>query len=127
MAPGRVTLQSADMRGRGLGWKAERCLTPESCELDLCVADDVGSFWHPADPLAFAKWRVRADVDQIPAHVLIRVSRGRDVLRRSVVWSAVGLGSTAALLGMFWSGQRRFSMKTLSGSGAYSPKASRSA
>ena len=40
---------------------------------------------------------------------------------------AVGLGGTAAVLGMLWGRQRIFSMKTLSGSGAYGAKASRSA
>ncbi|MGH6621615.1 MAG: DUF294 nucleotidyltransferase-like domain-containing protein [Alphaproteobacteria bacterium] len=42
MVTGRVTLQNAAMRGRGVGWKAERCLTPERCEGHLCVADDQG-------------------------------------------------------------------------------------
>ncbi|HYB69304.1 MAG TPA: hypothetical protein VEH80_01465 [Candidatus Bathyarchaeia archaeon] len=125
MAPDRVSLQSRAMRGRGLGWKAERCLMPQSCELNLCIADDDGTFWHPADPLAFAKWRVRAALDEIPPHVLVHVTRGRDLIRRGMVWSAVGLGSAAALLGMVWSGQKVFSMKTLNGSGAYSPKAPR--
>jgi len=118
MAAGRVTLQSAEMRGRGLGWKAEPCVDPRNCDLHLCVADDLGQFWHPADPLAFAKWRVRADVDALPAHVLVKVSRGWEAFRRSVVLSAVGLGGTAAVVGSIWWGrQRRFSMKTLSGSG----------
>ena len=126
MAP-RVTLQSLGMRGRGIGWKAERCAVPETCDLQLCVADDEGAYWHPADPLAFAKWRVRADVDAIPAHVLIKVGLGWETLRRAAVMGAVGLGGTAAVLGMWWGRQRIFSMKTLSGSAAYSPKASRSA
>jgi hypothetical protein len=115
------------MRGRGIGWKAEPCAIPETCDLHLCVADDQGAYWHPADPLAFAKWRVRADLDAIPSHVMVRVGRGWDALRRGVVMGAVGLGGTAAVLGMWWSRQRIFSMKTLSESGAYSPKASRSA
>ena len=71
-------LQSGGMRGRGLGWKAERCVDPGLCELYLCVADDEGGYWHPEDPLAFAKWRVRADLDAIPAHVMVRVQRGSD-------------------------------------------------
>jgi hypothetical protein len=83
MVTGRVTLQNAAMRGRGVGWKAERCRTPERCEGHLCVADDQGGFWHPADPLAFARWRVRANVDSIPAHVTVKVSRG------DMVWSTV--------------------------------------
>jgi hypothetical protein len=117
MVTGRVSLQNAAMRGRGVGWKAERCLTPERCEGHLCVADDQGGFWHPADPLAFARWRVRANVDSIPAHVMVKVSRGWDSCRRDVVWSTVGLGGTAAVLGMLWSRPRLFSMKTLRGSG----------
>lgn len=123
-----TALQSGGMRGRGLGWRAERCADPQSCDLHLCIADDQGSFWHPADPLAFARWRIRADLDTIPAHVVVRMSRGWEALRRGVMLGALGIGGTAALLGgMWWSRQRIFSMKTLSGSGLYSPKASRSA
>lgn len=120
-------LQSTGMRGRRLGWRAERCADPQSCELHLCIADDRGSFWHPADPLAFARWRIRADVDAIPAHVMVRMSRSREALRRSMMLGALGVGGTAAVLGgMWWGRQRHFSMKTLSESGLYSPKASRS-
>jgi len=120
-------LQSTGMRGRRLGWRAERCAEPQSCELHLCIADDRGSFWHPADPLAFARWRIRADVDAIPAHVMVRMSRSREALRRSMMLGALGVGGTAAVLGgMWWGRQRLFSMKTLSESGLYSPKASRS-
>jgi hypothetical protein len=120
-------LQSTGMRGRRLGWRAERCADPQSCELHLCIADDRGSFWHPADPLAFARWRIRADVDAIPAHVMVRMSRSREALRRSMMLGALGVGGTAAVLGgMWWGRQRHFSMKTLSESGVYSPKASRS-
>jgi hypothetical protein len=115
------------MRGRGLGWKAERCVDPGLCELYLCVPDDEGSYWHPEDPLAFAKWRVRADLDAIPAHVMVRVQRGWDALRRGLMVGAGVLGGTAAVAGMWWGGHRIFSMKTLNGSGAYAPKASRSA
>jgi hypothetical protein len=122
----RLTLQSAGMRARGLGWKAEPCWDPEACDLDLCIADDRGVFWHPADPLAFARWRIRADLDAIPAHVLVKVTDGWVGVRRSALWGALGLGGTAAVLGVWWGHQRRFSMKTLSGSGLYSPKASRS-
>ncbi|HKW92913.1 MAG TPA: hypothetical protein VJX92_13515 [Methylomirabilota bacterium] len=110
-----MTLQNVAMRGRGVGWQAERCLTPERCEGHLCVADDQGAFWHPADPLAFAQWRVRADLDRIPAQVRVRVGRGRVARRRDVVWTAVGLGSLAAVLGMLWSRRRLVSMKTLRG------------
>jgi hypothetical protein len=95
-----------------------RCAIPESCELHLCVADDLGGFWHPDDPLAFAKWRIRADLDAIPAHVMVNITRGWDMLRRAAVVGAVGLGGTVAVLGVLWGRQRRFSMKTLSGSGA---------
>ena len=120
-------LQSTGMRGRRLGWRAERCGDPQSCELHLCIADDRGSFWHPADPLAFARWRIRADVDAIPAHVVVRMSRSREALRRSMMLGALGVSGTAAVLdGMWWGRQRLFSMKTLSESGLYSPKASRS-
>jgi hypothetical protein len=123
----RVTLQSLEMRGRGIGWKADRCVDPETCDVHLCVVDDEGGYWHPADPLAFAKWRVRADLDAVPGHVMVKVGRGWHVLRRGAVVGAVGLGGTAAVLGMWWGRQRIFSMKTLSGSGAYGAKASRSA
>jgi hypothetical protein len=120
-------LQSTGMRGRRLGWRAERCGDPQSCELHLCIVDDRGSFWHPADPLAFARWRIRADVDAIPAHVMVRMSRSREALCRSMMLGALGVGGTAAVLGgMWWGRQRHFSMKTLSESGLYSPKASRS-
>jgi hypothetical protein len=117
MVTGRVSLQNAAMRGRGVGWQGERCLTPERCEGHLCVADDGGAFWHPADPLAFAQWRVRANVDCVPAHVMVKVRGGWDAHRRDVVWGAVGLGGIAAVLGMLWGRPRLFSMKTLSGSG----------
>src|SRR5512144_3172980 len=123
----RVTLQSLGMRGRGIGWKAERCAAPETGAPPPRAPAAAGAYWHPADPLAFAKWRVRADVDAIPAHVMVKVGRGWEVLRRGAVMGAVGLGGTAAVLGMWWGRQRIFSMKTLSGSAAYSPKASRSA
>ncbi len=122
----QLMLQNPVMRSRGLGWKAERCLDPRTCEMYLCVADDEGGHWHPEDPLAFAKWRVRADLDAIPAHVMVRVRRGWDVVQRGLMVAAVGLTGVAAVIGMWWGGQRIFSMKTLSGSGAYAPKAARS-
>jgi hypothetical protein len=114
-----LALQSPGMRGRGLGWRAERCADPPSCDLHLCIADHEGSFWHPADPLAFARWRIRADVDAIPAHVTVRVRRGGwEAIRRGVVLGALGVGGTAAVVGgMWWGRQKRFSMKTLNGSG----------
>lgn len=114
-----LALQSIGMRTRGIGWRAERCADPPSCELHLCIADHRGAFWHPADPLTFARWRIRADVDAIPAHVAVRMRGGSwEALRRGVVLGVLGLGGTAAVLGgMWWGRQRRFSMKTLSGSG----------
>lgn len=118
MAPECLTLQNAGVRGRGLGWKAERCTDPESCELHLCVADGRGGFWHPDDPLAFARWRIRADLDSIPAHVAVKVGRAWDAIRRGAVLGAVGLGGTAAVLGVLWGRQRRVSLKALSRSGA---------
>lgn len=122
-----VALQSITMRARGLGWRAEQCADPRSCELHLCIADDRGAFWHPADPLSFARWRIRADLDAIPAHVMVRMGRGWEAMRRAAVLGALGVGGAAAVLGgMWWGRQRLFSMKTLSGSGLYSPKASRS-
>ena len=113
-----LALQSPGMRGRGLGWRAERCVDPQICELHLCVADHQGLYWHPADPLAFARWRIRADLKAMPAHVAVRVSNGRETIRRGMMLSVLGVGGTAAVLGgMWWGRQRRFSMKTLSGSG----------
>jgi hypothetical protein len=114
-----LALQGPGMRSRGLGWRAERCVDPQSCELHLCVADARGGYWHPADPLAFARWRIRADIDAMPAHVTVRLSSGWEALRRGMVLSVLGVGGTAAVLGgMWWGRQRRFSMKTLSGSGS---------
>jgi hypothetical protein len=118
MATECLTLHRGSLRGGGRGWKAERCTIPESCELHLCIADDRGGFWHPDDPMAFAKWRIRADLDAIPTHVMVNLGGGWDMLRRGAVVGAVGLGGVAAVLGVLWGRQRRFSMKTLSGSGA---------
>ncbi len=64
-------IQTAAMRARGLGWKALLCPNPNACEEGLCLEIDSGRRLHPVDPVAFAKWRVRANPDQIPAHVLI--------------------------------------------------------
>src|SRR5882724_8493457 len=96
MAIGCLTRQSAGVRGRGLVWRAERCTSPERCELHLCIADGRGGFWHPDDPLAFARWRIRADLGSIPAHVKVKVSRGWDAIRRGAVLGAVGLGGGGA-------------------------------
>jgi len=112
-----LALQSTGMRRRGLGWRAEHCADPQGCELHLCIADDRGSFWHPADPMAFARWRIRADLDAIPAHVVVRAGRGWEAIRRGMMLGALGVGGTAAVVGgVWWGRQRRFSMKTLSGS-----------
>ncbi len=77
-----MTLQNFEMRSTGVGWKAEACRDPRGCEEGLCVQDAGGHHWHPADPLAFAKWRVRARLADIPAHVLVTTTggRGRDSL-----------------------------------------------
>jgi len=116
MATQCLTLHQAGITQRGIGWRAERCANPETCETHLCVADDRGGFWHPEDPLAFAKWRIRADLAAVPAHVMVRLGGGWDAIRRGAMLGAVGLGGTAAVLGVLWGRQRRFSMKTLSGS-----------
>lgn len=110
----RLMLQSAAMRGRGLGWKADPCVDP-GCETHLCVADDHGSFWHPADPLAFAKWRVRADLDAIPPHVMVKARPSWETVRRGAVWGAVWVGGTAAAVLGLWLGRQ------------YAPKVSRTA
>jgi len=72
----RAALQNARLRARGLGWKAVRCPNPLSCDLDLCVADDQGRQWHPVEPLAFAKWRVRGNLEAIPPEVVVRIGWG---------------------------------------------------
>ena len=62
--------------------------------------------------------QIRADIDAIPTHVVVRVSRGWEAIRRGMMLGAIGVGGTAAVPGSVWWGrQRRFSMKTLSGSG----------
>src|SRR5258705_11911883 len=105
-------LESMGMRGRRLGWRAERCAAPQSCELHLCIADDRGSFWHPADPLAFARWRIRADVDAIPAPVMVPMGRSCEALPRSMMLGALAVGGTAPGLGARCRGrQGLFSMK----------------
>src|SRR5262249_62297498 len=70
-----MALQNAEMHSRGIGWRAQACLGPRSCDDGLCVQDWANRSWHPEDPLAFAKWRVRASLDGIPAHVLVRRRR----------------------------------------------------
>lgn len=71
MTDGVSVIQTAAMRARGLAWRALLCHNPDACEEGLCLEIQSGLRVHPVDPLAFAKWRVRANPDQIPAHVLI--------------------------------------------------------
>ena len=101
--PAARALQSATMRKHGLGWIAEACPDPVACELHLCVADHAGRHWHPVDPLAFAKWRVRALADAMPAHVAVRIAarQGWLTLKRGILLGTVGLGSTAAALALW--------------------------
>jgi len=101
----RAALQNARLRASGLGWKAEPCPDPRICDLDLCVADDRGRQWHPVEPLAFAKWRVRARVDAMPAEVIVRIGPGgwgsvweRARSRRGMMLGALGLGAAAVAL-----------------------------
>ena len=95
-----MALQNFEMRSTGVGWEAEACRDPRGCEEGLCVQDAGGHHWHPADPLAFAKWRVRARLADIPAHVLVTTTRGRTkaVIRRAVVIGAVGVATAAGIL-----------------------------
>ncbi len=74
-----AAIQTFDMWVQGVGWRAEPCPDPDSCDDDLCVAVEVPSprHLHPIDPLAFARWRVRARLDQIPPHVLLKVEGPR--------------------------------------------------
>ncbi len=99
-----MALQNFEMRSTGVGWKAEACRDPRGCEEGLCVQDAGGHHWHPADPLAFAKWRVRARLADIPAHVLVTTTGGRtkavseSFARRMVVIGAVGVATAAGVL-----------------------------
>ena len=99
-----MALQNFEMRSTGVGWKAEACRDPRGCEEGLCVQDAGGHHWHPADPLAFAKWRVRARLADIPAHVLVTTTGGRtkavseSFVRRAVVIGAVGVATAAGIL-----------------------------
>jgi hypothetical protein len=104
-----MALQNQEMRGRGIGWKAEACRDPRSCDDGLCVEDWAKRAWHPEDPLAFAKWRVRASLDDIPSHVLVKkravATVFRDVLLgRAVVVGAVGFATVAGVLAV-WAGR----------------------
>src|SRR5213594_608651 len=98
-----MALQNFEMRSTGVGWKAEACRDPRGCEEGLCVQDAGGHHWHPADPLAFAKWRVRARLADIPAHVLVTPAGSRTAVsaaffRRAAVIGAVGLAAAAGIL-----------------------------
>ncbi len=112
-----MTLQNFEMRSTGVGWKAEACRDPRGCEEGLCVQDAGGHHWHPADPLAFAKWRVRARLADIPAHVLVTTTGGRTkaVIRRAVVIGAVGVATAAGILAVCigWPGRAPLSMLSL--------------
>jgi len=104
-----MALQNQEMRSRGIGWKAEACRDPRSCDDGLCVEDWAKRAWHPAEPLAFAKWRVRASLDDIPPHVLVReraaIGALRDVLLgRAIVVGAVGLATIGGVLAL-WAGR----------------------
>lgn len=98
-----MALQNAQMQSKGIGWKAEACRDPRACEEGLCVRDRNGNAWHPADPLAFAKWRVRARLADIPAHVLVAQMGGESLFGRVLVWGA-GLLTTAFILAV-WIGR----------------------
>jgi hypothetical protein len=106
-----MALLNAAMRDKGVGWKSEVCPHSGMCDEGLCAQDDGGTYWHPADPLAFAKWRVRARVDDIPPHVLVtqvvsRMSAVREPLVRWVaIIGAVGLTATAGIMAV-WIGRR---------------------
>ncbi len=99
-----MVLQNAEMRSKGVGWKAAACPDPGSCEDGLCAQDWGGKRGHPADPLAFAKWRVRARLADIPSHVLVTTA-GRattawrqTLFGRVAVIAAVALATTAGIL-----------------------------
>lgn len=109
-------LQNAAMRGRGFGWKAERCPDAATCELYLCTPDDNGRHWHPDDPLAFAKWRVRGDLDAMPGHVLVRTAGPggmSSMVKRGLLLGAVGLGSTAAVAVWLLQGRKQRALRPL--------------
>lgn len=67
----RLVIQSSEMRLRGLGWMAQLCPNPDTCEERLCLEVDLGRRVHPVDPPAFAQWRVHARINEIPRHVLV--------------------------------------------------------
>src|SRR5438093_11605581 len=99
-----MALQNFEMRSTGVGWKAEACRDPRGCEEALCVQDAGGHHWHPADPLAFAKWRVPPPLPDPPAHLLLTPTGGRtkavreSIVRRPVVIGAVGVATAARIL-----------------------------
>ncbi len=65
-----LTTQSANTRAKGIGWKAEPCPIPISCE-GRTMRSDRGSRLHPVDLLASANWRLRAKIGEIPPDVLL--------------------------------------------------------
>ncbi len=72
-----LAIQSADKRAKGIGWKAEPCPVPISCE-GRTVRSDPGTRLRPVDPLAFAKWRLRSKIGKIPP-----TRRARHATRRA--------------------------------------------
>lgn len=115
-----MALQNAVMRRKGVGWKAEVCPDTGRCDEGLCVQDEGGNYWHPADPLAFAKWRVRVRIADIPPHVLVtRAGSGMSAVRESLVRrvaviAAVGLTATAGILAV-WIGRRGWTGRAVLG------------
>ncbi len=66
LPPGRF---STTPRSRAdLGIRVEPCPDPDTSEERLYLGIELGV--HPDDPLAFAEWRVRAKMNEIPRHVL---------------------------------------------------------
>jgi hypothetical protein len=110
MEIGVMALQNAEMLEKGVGWQAELCRDPRACEDGLCVRDGAGAYWHPAEPLAFAKWRVRARLADIPPQVLVMAAvrtptaAGQALWGRAVVVGAVGLATAASALAV-WLGR----------------------
>jgi hypothetical protein len=107
-----MALQNSEMHARGVGWKAETCRDPRSCDDGLCVEDWAQRFWHPEDPLAFSKWRVRARLDEIPSHVLVEKRRAAVLLHdlfhaRPLVVGAVGLATIAGVVSVWFGRQGR--------------------
>jgi len=91
-----MALQNAEMWSTGVGWKADACPDPGICEDGLCAQDWRGELWHPEDPLAFAKWRVRARLADIPSSVLVtKADRAMKAWPRSLLGSVAVVGAVA--------------------------------